>query len=388
MKAVNASAPPSASEQPTAPVPPPSVLDPLKSIDVSTLDKLIAIRQEQERINGFRAKAKEKKTAVTDAVFKRVMDDYAARTTTLEQQSLPLREQARAEYRKLKTVVVELSRRGGQAKLEKDELEFRAAVGELTEAELAAKIRDPQGILAQCEADQKHTDTLKARFVEALGSEEALETEDEPPTREAQPVRSDEQPTGPAPASLRMAAAMVHAAHRAESRLASQNDTGDGAATVVVPRGAVRLAEQAAAAAAPPAPAPGASVDDEDESDNAETMMVALAAVVIIEPASASQEFQLGSINSIGRSDENQICLIHAGISRKHAVIKAIPGGFSIKDLGSQNGTFVNGQRVTEKALTDGDTIAVGSVRFVFRMPWTGAASATAGRAAARSAKR
>ena len=81
-------------------------------------------------------------------------------------------------------------------------------------------------------------------------------------------------------------------------------------------------------------------------------------------------------INGIGRSDENRICLSNPGISRKHCEIKAVAGGYAIKDLGSQNGTFVNGQRVTEKSLTDGDTIDVGSVQFVFRMPWAPSAAA------------
>jgi pSer/pThr/pTyr-binding forkhead associated (FHA) protein len=103
------------------------------------------------------------------------------------------------------------------------------------------------------------------------------------------------------------------------------------------------------------------------------------AAVVIEDPADA-REFVLTSINGIGRSDENNICLLYPGISRKHAVIKAEGRGFTIQDLGSQNGTFVNGERVTEKELTEGDTIHVGSVRFVFRSPWPSRAGVSAPR--------
>src|SRR5262249_42713389 len=125
-----------------------------------------------------------------------------------------------------------------------------------------------------------------------------------------------------------------------------------------------------------------------EPADEGATMMLQSAAVVIIEPASISQDFQLGALNGIGRSDENQICLSNSGISRKHAVIKAVPGGFAIKDLGSQNGTFVNGQRVTEHTLTDGDTIEVGSVKFVFRMPWTTSPSTASGRSSARYGSR
>ena len=58
----------------------------------------------------------------------------------------------------------------------------------------------------------------------------------------------------------------------------------------------------------------------------------------------------------------------------------AAPPSFLDKDLGSQNGTFVNGQRVTEKRLAEGDTIDVGSVKFVFRTPWPARAGAAAAR--------
>jgi pSer/pThr/pTyr-binding forkhead associated (FHA) protein len=125
-----------------------------------------------------------------------------------------------------------------------------------------------------------------------------------------------------------------------------------------------------------------------EDADDGATMMLAAAAVVLIEPASLSQDFQLGAMNGIGRSDENQICLSNSGISRKHAVIRAVPGGFAIKDLASQNGTFVNGQRVTEQMLTDGDTIEVGSVKFVFRMPWSATPSASSSRPSVRHGNR
>jgi len=84
-----------------APAVPPSFLDSLKAIDVSSLERLIAIRQENERIAQYRAKADAKKKDVAEAVYARVSQDYAKRAAALEQQSAPLRTQARAEYRKL-----------------------------------------------------------------------------------------------------------------------------------------------------------------------------------------------------------------------------------------------------------------------------------------------
>jgi pSer/pThr/pTyr-binding forkhead associated (FHA) protein len=148
-----------------------------------------------------------------------------------------------------------------------------------------------------------------------------------------------------------------------------------GAVTPAAPPAASRPA--GTAAAPPPAPAVA------DVPDGA-TVMLASAALVVEDPA-GTKEFPLTVLNGIGRSEENRICVSNPGISRKHAVITAVAGGFMIKDLGSQNGTFVNGQRVTEKRLAEGDTVDVGSMKFVFRTPWparTGAAAARSGAAA------
>ncbi len=69
------------------------------------------------------------------------------------------------------------------------------------------------------------------------------------------------------------------------------------------------------------------------------------------------------------------------GVSRRHALISVTPRGFMIQDLDSQNGTFVNGTRIAERALADGDRIEVGAAILVFRTPWP--AGETADRAGA-----
>ena len=56
-------------------------------------------------------------------------------------------------------------------------------------------------------------------------------------------------------------------------------------------------------------------------------------------------------------------------ISSKHAKLTRTPEGFTIEDLGSKNGTFVNGEKVTEKRmLADGDLIRLGKVIMTFNI--------------------
>ncbi len=63
----------------------------------------------------------------------------------------------------------------------------------------------------------------------------------------------------------------------------------------------------------------------------------------------------------IGRSQEVDIKIADTGLSRSHAQVKEGADGFYLEDLGSTNGTFVNGERLTSEAkLEDGDRLQIG----------------------------
>jgi diguanylate cyclase (GGDEF)-like protein len=64
----------------------------------------------------------------------------------------------------------------------------------------------------------------------------------------------------------------------------------------------------------------------------------------------------------IGRKEDADIILNEEGISRRHAMISFLPlNKIVVSDLQSTNGTFVNGEKITEKALQDGDRIQIGN---------------------------
>lgn len=69
---------------------------------------------------------------------------------------------------------------------------------------------------------------------------------------------------------------------------------------------------------------------------------------------------------TVGRSTGNTVQIHDAKISRHHSEIRATPDGYFIRDLGSKNGTFVNGARITEARLRDDDRLQIGLARFVF----------------------
>jgi hypothetical protein len=68
----------------------------------------------------------------------------------------------------------------------------------------------------------------------------------------------------------------------------------------------------------------------------------------------------------IGRSSGCDIVVDDPNVSRRHAEVRRLGDGYSLVDLGSTNGTEVNGQRVGETSLMNGDVIGVGTTRLTF----------------------
>ncbi|MCL3860788.1 DUF3662 and FHA domain-containing protein [Actinotalea sp. K2] len=76
-----------------------------------------------------------------------------------------------------------------------------------------------------------------------------------------------------------------------------------------------------------------------------------------------------GPVTVIGRGSEADIIVDDPGISRRHLEIRVTPDGVIASDLGSTNGTFVEGHQVPAATLLDGNTITIGRTRILF---WTG----------------
>jgi len=92
--------------------------------------------------------------------------------------------------------------------------------------------------------------------------------------------------------------------------------------------------------------------------------------LTIIGGNNRGQEFELKTgDSSIGRGVDNDVVLADIAVSRKHTLICYERAGFVVRDLGSGNGTLVNGERVDTHLLKDGDQLELGNTLLRFNGP-------------------
>ena len=85
-------------------------------------------------------------------------------------------------------------------------------------------------------------------------------------------------------------------------------------------------------------------------------------------PAQPIEEILRNGEVSIGRAEDQALCLPHPSVSREHALIRRTPEGFRIEDRDSTNGVYVNGERLAgPRLLQPGDRVHIGIYAMTFR---------------------
>ena len=89
---------------------------------------------------------------------------------------------------------------------------------------------------------------------------------------------------------------------------------------------------------------------------------------IIVTGNDQRREYDLQPINTVGRHPDNTLQILDRIVSKEHAQVLRQPDGrYLYRDLGSLNGSFFRGERLSEHVLEDGDEITLGSTKLTFR---------------------
>lgn len=88
---------------------------------------------------------------------------------------------------------------------------------------------------------------------------------------------------------------------------------------------------------------------------------------IILSEIMRGKSFELvNDVYTIGRTEDNDICIPDGTLSSKHAEIIKLGDMFKVIDKGSTNGTRINGERITESNLRSSDILQVGGIEILF----------------------
>jgi hypothetical protein len=142
-------------------------------------------------------------------------------------------------------------------------------------------------------------------------------------------------------------------------------------------RGDIEVTAVFSAPGAPAASEDGEAIDAGTRVFEAPIVRAPVAALEIVEPGRASRRVDMaGHPMSVGRGSDCDVVLADAHASRKHVRLEVRGGVFVLTDLGSTNGTLVNGHRVREVVLGVGDRIELGQSTLRVVQPETPATGA------------
>ena len=98
-----------------------------------------------------------------------------------------------------------------------------------------------------------------------------------------------------------------------------------------------------------------------------ESLPAGTALLLVTRGPNAGSRFLLDSdLTTVGRHQGSDIFLDDVTVSRRHAEFYRHAAGFTVRDVGSLNGTYVNRERIEETDLFDGDEVQVGKFRLTF----------------------
>ncbi|MCL5985414.1 MAG: FHA domain-containing protein [Actinobacteria bacterium] len=114
---------------------------------------------------------------------------------------------------------------------------------------------------------------------------------------------------------------------------------------------------------------PEDEIDRADVCERTSKIKVKATPILIETTRSDTPVYPIYQKTTVGRSQDCDIMIDDIGVSRHHLMVTTeVDGSISIEDLGSTNGTYLNGEMITSSALHNGDEIVIGKTKLLFRI--------------------
>jgi hypothetical protein len=318
------------------------------SIEIPLAAEWAQLRRERAALRARIERLDDERGRVSEAVLERVRADYLRRQADLDARAEDLAGRARQEEASLSRAVDRQEEGVQRLRFELEEFDLRERVGEQLDPIAARRAAELRRELASLEEDLGALLELRQGVSQIADGRSSAQLVPPPPgIPTAPPAASPAAPSAapsaarpeippPPPALPPISAAMSDAVAAAEL-------------LPPIPPLTVAHPEAAAYRQAPPSPPASDPRLEAPESPN------------------GADAVRLTTALIVGRTPESGLRLPVGTVSRRHAELAPTAEGWVVRDLHSENGTWVNGERIWERLLADGDTVQFGSVALIFR---------------------
>jgi len=310
-------------------------------MDFKRIDKLI---EKIKKLDGEKRiflerieKLKEKKGSISDIVYQKVKGDYDKKVDTLDAEIYPLVEQLAVQKSEVESMLKEIEQELSEVNIKKEEIQVRCDLGEFSQKKADEMIKAIE------DENKERFDLFEKLKNYSKKMEEVL--------RENVLMQETTTPDFEEDEEDKTEAGAINDVNQEDLEDAFETKTG-------IDTSFMQDSEEDKTVFAPSAPV-GAE---------GKTMLIRQPVLEIISGENAGTQFRLklGTTN-IGSDESNDIVLNDFSVEFKHAQVVFEPDGFKIYDFNSEKGVFVNGKRVSECILNEGDEIVLGAVRLKFK---------------------
>lgn len=311
-------------------------------INQELLDSASKAKEEWRVIRDRLTKIEEHRENVTDVVYERVLIDYKARIKEVTEAVLEKKSDVDQELKSLEETRNNIAKELEGHRHTLEEIKFRNTLGEFPEEEYQNQARDEQEKISKFETILSAVNSNIHRYEALFEDEPDLFAAEEPaPAGESTPEEAEVSGLTPMQPSA--------------------EPMTDDAGYVLDEDGPDYFGPTE-----PDGTSPGL--------DNSITGKIEAGApagtcrIVVINGEDAGTAFPLKGTISFGRAESNTVTIRDAKVSRQHAQIQQQGGEYILIDLNSSNGSYVNGERVEEHVLSNGDEIMIGDCIMQFQM--------------------